>query len=146
MQNETAMPILGCISRMHISHVNLQRFPFKNLSTHKISHVQAAREEFLAQNDMVGLFEMGPQHMKIYVSKSINSAHVFVKPEDLVTTNEPTFPIHYGETIEATLVFSPNIKSISCSLTTTNPRSINQCEFLGFVHLLKVYQLLLLLA
>jgi len=51
-----------------------------------------AIEEFLAQNHMVGLFEINLQHMKVYISKSINSAHMFVKPEDPVTSNEPTFP------------------------------------------------------
>ena len=48
-----------------------------------------------------------------------------------VTSKEPTFSVNHRETIEATLVFSPNMKSISCSLTTTSPTSINQCEFLG---------------
>ena len=59
------------------------------------------------------------------------SACMFIKPGDTVTSNEPIFPINHRETIEATLVFSPNIKSSSCSLTTTSPTSINQCEFLG---------------
>jgi len=32
-----------------------------------------AEEERLAQNHMVGLFEIDPQHMKVYISKSINT-------------------------------------------------------------------------
>jgi len=59
--------------------------------------------ESLAQNHVVGLFEIDPQHMKVYVSKSINGACVFVKPEDPVTLNEPTFSVNQRETIEATL-------------------------------------------
>ena len=31
-----------------------------------------AIEKFLAQNHIVGLFEKIPQHMKVYVGKSIN--------------------------------------------------------------------------
>ena len=85
----------------------------------------------MAQNHMVGLFEIDPQHMKVYTGKSINSARVFVKPEDPVTSNGPTILVNPRGTIEATLAFSPNIKSISCSLTTTSPTSVNQCEFLG---------------
>jgi len=44
-----------------------------------------AIEEYLAQNHMIGLFEINPQHTTVYISKSINRAHVFVKPEDPVT-------------------------------------------------------------
>ena len=90
-----------------------------------------AIEEYLAQNRMIGLFEIEEQHMKVFVSKSIDSAHLFVKPEDPAIANEPTFSVKPRETIEVTLVFSPNIKSISFSLTTTSLTSINQCEFLG---------------
>jgi len=55
-----------------------------------------AIEECLAQNHLVSLFEIDPQDMKVYVSKSINNtAHMFVKPEDPVTSNEPTLSINY---------------------------------------------------
>jgi len=53
-----------------------------------------AIEEFLAHNHRLGLFEIDPQHMKVYVSKSINSARLFVKLEDSVTSTEPTFTIN----------------------------------------------------
>ena len=72
-----------------------------------------AIEKCLAQNHMVGLFEIDQQHMKVYVSKSIDSARVFVNLEDPVTSNEPTFPVNPGETIETTLVFSQKISSQS---------------------------------
>lgn len=50
--------------------------------------------------------------MKVYISKTINSARMFVKPEDSVTLNEPTFLVNHREAIEATIVFSPNTKSM----------------------------------
>ena len=62
-----------------------------------------AIEECLAQNHMVGLFEIDSQHVKVYISKSLNSARVFVKTEDSVKSSEPTFPIYHRETTEATL-------------------------------------------
>jgi len=71
-------------------------------TTHTICE---AIEECLAQNHILGQFEINPHHMKVYVSKSINSARVFVKPEDPMKLNEPTFAVN-RETIEATFVFS----------------------------------------
>ena len=63
-----------------------------------------AIEECLAQNHMAGLFEVDPQHIKVYVSKSVDSAGMFCKPENPDTSNEPIFSINHRETIEATLI------------------------------------------
>ena len=52
-----------------------------------------AIEECLAQNHMVGLFEIDPQHMKFTSVNQLllnNSVRVFVNPEDPLTSNELT--------------------------------------------------------
>jgi len=57
-------------------------------------------EECLNENNMVGLFEIDPQNMKIYVSKSIDSAHVFVKSEALVRTVTSNFSVTRGKPLK----------------------------------------------